>query len=320
MTILVTGGYGFIGSHFIRTLLQTSDVAVVNLDTLTYAGVPGTLRDIETDRRYSFVKGDICRPEDVRRAMEGIDAVIHFAAASHVDRSIADASDFLRTNVLGTAALLDEARRRDITKFVMISTDEVYGHIEQGSFSETDALNPRNPYAASKAAADRLAYSFFTTYGLPVVITRSSNNYGPFQYPEKIIPLFITNLLQGKKVPVYGDGQQVRDWLYVLDNCDAIRRCMEKGRNGEAYNIAGGNEITNLELTKLILHELGKGEKMIEFVKDRPGHDRRYSLNCEKIRTELGWQPAHGFDEALKETIHWYRENEWWWKPLARKA
>ncbi|MBI4021199.1 MAG: dTDP-glucose 4,6-dehydratase [Candidatus Aenigmarchaeota archaeon] len=310
MRLLVTGGSGFIGSNFIRQLPPGTEV--VNLDVMTYAGKSGI--DLERPG-YRLVQGDIGDPAAVRRAMADCDAVVHFAAESHVDRSIQDATSFLRTNVLGTYTLLEEARKQDCQRFIMISTDEVYGQIASGSFRETDVLNPRNPYSASKAAADRLAYSFFATYGLPVVITRSSNNFGPFQYPEKIIPLFITNLLRGKKVPVYGDGLQVRDWLYVLDNCEAIRRCLDMGKAGEIYNIGGGNEVTNLELTRLILREMGKGEEMIEHVNDRPGHDRRYSLDSAKMH-DLGWAPRHPFAQALSETIRWYTENQRWWKPL----
>jgi len=318
MKILVTGGCGFIGGNFIRHMIQNSGNEIVNMDKLTYAGVKSNLKDVEGNGRYSFLKGDVCSGEDVRRAMEGCGGVVHFAAASHVDRSIQDASNFIQANVLGTHNVLEEARKQGVGKVVMISTDEVYGEVEEGSFKETDMLNPRNPYSASKAGAELLAKSFFTTYGLPVVITRSSNNFGMFQFPEKIIPLFITNLLQGRKVPVYGDGKQVRDWLHVLDNCEAIELCLGKGKNGEVYNIGGGNELSNLELTKIILRELGKGEEMIEFVKDRPGHDKKYSLDCRKIMEGLGWKPRRDFSEALKETVQWYRENEQWWKPLVK--
>lgn len=315
MKILVTGGCGFIGCHFIRLALQSGN-EVVNLDKLTYAGVRSTLRDIEGSRSYTFRQGDICSAEEVRSALAGCDAVVHFAAESHVDRSIHNVHGFIQTNILGTAVLLEQARQAGVEKFVMISTDEVYGQIQQGSFRETDLLNPRNPYSATKAGADRLAYSYFATYGLPVVITRSSNNFGPYQFPEKVIPRFITNLLLGKKVPLYGDGRNVRDWLHVEDNCRAILRCLEAGRPGEIYNVGGGNEITNLELTRLILKELGKGEDMIELVHDRPGHDLRYSLDWSKIRDELDWSPREQFPSALARTVRWYRENEWWWKSL----
>ena len=315
MRILVTGGYGFIGSHFIRHLLRDPKTEVVNLDKLTYAGIRQNLADVQSES-YRFVQGDIQDQGAVRTAMQDCDAVVHFAAASHVDRSIHDVSPFIQTNIQGTGVLLEEARKHDISSFVMISTDEVYGQIEHGTFKETDMLNPRNPYAATKAGAEYLAHSFFVTYGLPVIITRSSNNFGPYQHPEKLIPRFITNILQGKQVPLYGDGKNVRDWIYVEDNCHAIRHCLEAGTPGEMYNIGGGNEMTNIELTKLILQELGKGEEMIEFVDDRPGHDLRYALDSEKIKTALNWHPRHDFHTALKRTIEWYRDNPEWWKPL----
>lgn len=307
MKLLVTGGSGFIGSHFIEYVLGKG-ADVVNLDKGTYAGV-----SVVTGA--TAVKGDICNRTDVRKAMEGCDGVVHFAAESHVDRSISDVSTFIQTNVNGTFIMLDEARKQDIKKFIMISTDEVYGQIENGSFSEKDVLNPRNPYAASKAGADRLAYSFFTTYGLPVVITRSSNNYGPRQYPEKLIPLFITNLLRGKKVPLYGDGKHVRDWLYVKDNAEAVHTCLEKGKVGEVYNIGGGNELSNLELTRLLLKALGKNEDSIKFVADRQGHDLRYSLNCDKVKA-LGWDPGTSLEEGLRKTVTWYKEHKSWWEGL----
>lgn len=316
MKILVTGGYGFIGCNFIRHMIQQG-AEIVNLDKLTYAGVRNSLKDIEGEERYSFVKGDICNRKDVRKAMEGCERVVHFAAASHVDRSIQDALPFIQTNVTGTYLLLEEARKQEVERFIYISTDEIYGQIEHGSFKETDVLNPRNPYSASKAGADRLAYSFFATYDLPVIITRSSNNFGPFQFPEKMIPLFITNILQGKKVPVYGEGKNVRDWIYVMDNCEAIELCLNKGKVGEVYNIGGGNEISNLELTKIILQELGKGEDMIDYVKDRPGHDLRYSLDCTKIK-ELGWRPRTRFADEIRQTVSWYKNNRKWWEPLVR--
>jgi len=319
MKILVTGGCGFIGCNFIRYMIKKPDTEIVNLDTLSYAGMGNNLKDVENNQKYSFMRGNITDRETVSKAMRGCDKVVHFAAESHVDRSLEDVSPFIKTNVSGTYVLLDEARKQDINKFVMISTDEVYGQIEKGSFKESDVLNPRNPYSASKAAAERFAYSFFATYGLPVVITRSSNNFGPYQFPEKIIPLFITNLLRGKSVPLYGDGKNVRDWIHVTDNCDAINVCMSTGKDGEVYNIGGGNEITNIKLTEMILNGLGMGKEMIEFIKDRPGHDLRYSLNCNKIKDQLGWNPKHDFETALKETIRWYMENEAWWKPLIDK-
>lgn len=318
MRYLVTGGAGFIGSNYIHFLMQKEpEVEIVNLDKLTYAGNLDNLKGVEKNPNYKFIRGDICNEADVKKAMEGCDVVVNFAAESHVDRSIQSPEAFIKTDIWGAYVLLEEARKRDVKKFVQISTDEVYGSIEKGSFKETDVLNPSNPYSASKAGADRLAYSYFKTYDLGVLITRSSNNFGPYQYPEKIIPLFITNLLRGKKVPLYGDGLNVRDWLYVKDNCAAIDQILEKGRDGEVYNVGGSNEVTNLELTKLILHELGKGEDMIEYVKDRLGHDRRYSLDSTKIM-ELGWKPEASFEHEMKETINWYKENEWWWQKLVK--
>ncbi len=316
--MLVTGGCGFIGSNFIHYYIKRHpDVEIVNLDKLTYAGRLENLQDIADNKNYTFIKGDVCNANDVKKAMQGVSLVVHFAAESHVDRSIEDPLSFLRTDTIGTAVLLEEARRQDIEKFVCISTDEVYGSVEEGFAKEDWQLKPSSPYSASKAAADRLAYAYYYTYGLPVVIHRGSNNFGPYQYPEKIIPLFITNLLRGKKVPLYGTGLNKRDWLYVEDNCASIELLLEKGKKGEAYNVAAHNELTNLELTKMILKELGLTEKMIEFVKDRPGHDKRYALNTEKIEA-LGWKPKWKFEDALRYTINWYEENEWWWKPLVK--
>lgn len=320
MKILVTGGCGFIGSHYIKHHLATHPKdEIVNLDKLTYAGRLENLKEIEKNPRYRFVKGDICDPKTVEKAMKDCEAVVHFAAESHVDRSIDSASPFIETNVKGTLLLLEAARKQDMSRVIHISTDEVYGQIMEGSFTEESLLMPRNPYSASKAGADRLAYSFFATYGLPVSITRSSNNYGSHQFPEKVIPLFVTNLIRGKKVPVYGTGKNVRDWLYVKDNCEGIETVLKKGKNGEAYNIGGGNEKDNLELTRMILAECGAGEEMIQFVEDRKGHDWRYALDYSKISEELGWKPATPFEKGLKETVQWYRQNEWWWKPLVRK-
>jgi len=317
MKLLVTGGCGFIGSNFIRYLINNSDYEIINLDKLTYAGRLESLKDIENNKRYKFIKGDICNPEDVKKAAEDCSIIVNFAAESHVDRSIQDPSSFIKTDVFGAFTLLEEARKNNLS-MVQISTDECYGQILEGSFTENSLLMPRNPYSASKSGADRLAYSYFATYGLNIIITRSSNNFGPYQYPEKVIPLFVTNLLTGKKVPVYGTGKNVRDWLYVEDNCEAIKLCMEKGKSGEVYNIGGGNEIQNIELTKMILKELNLGEDRIEYVEDRKGHDFRYSLNCEKIKKELGWKPKNEFKAALKKTIQWYKESEWWWKPLVK--
>jgi dTDP-glucose 4,6-dehydratase len=317
MRILVTGGCGFIGSNFIRQHLEKNPKdEIVNLDKLTYAGRKESLQDLEPNQNYKFVKGDICNEKDVEEAMKGCSAVLNFAAESHVDRSIEDSDAFARTNFFGVKVLCEQARKQGIEKFVQISTDEVYGQIQDGSFKETDMLHPRNPYSAAKAGGELLAMSYYTTYGLPVVVTRSSNNYGMFQFPEKVIPLFITNLLRGKKVPLYGEGKNVRDWLFVLDNCQAIDLLLEKGKKGEIYNIGGNCELENIELTRKILAEMGKGEDMIEKVKDRLGHDLRYSLDCSKIEQELGWKPKTSFEEGLKETVKWYKGNEAWWKPL----
>ncbi len=319
MHLLVTGGAGFIGSNFIRLFLERHpDARVTNLDKLTYAGNLENLRDIRNNPHYRFIHGDICDPDAVETAFSGgIDAVVHFAAETHVDRSITDPSEFVRTNLLGTHLLLDAAIRHEPRRFIHISTDEVYGSIEHGSFTEKDNLNPSSPYSASKAGSDLLARSYFTTYGLPVVVTRCTNNFGPYQYPEKLIPFFATNLVDGKKVPVYGTGKNVRDWLYVDDHCSAIDLILSKGKSGEVYNISGGNECSNLEIAHVILRELGKGDEMIEYVTDRAGHDLRYSLDCTKLKA-LGWKPAREFSEALRYTIRWYRENEWWWRPLKR--
>ena len=318
--ILVTGGAGFIGSNFIQYMLEKQpDAEIVNLDKLTYAGNLENLKSIEKKPNYKFIKGDICDAKVVAKSMKGCDVVVNFAAESHVDRSIEDPGSFIQTDVYGAYVLLEEARKQEVEKFCQISTDEVYGSIEDGSFSEESPLNPRNPYSASKAGADRLAYSYFATYGLPVLITRSSNNFGPYQFPEKLIPLFVTNLIQGKKVPLYGDGMNVRDWLYVKDNCAAIDMVLRKGKLGEVYNIGGGNEKPNIEITKMVLKEFGKGNEMIEYVKDRPGHDRRYSLNFDKVK-KLGFKPAASFEKELKETVDWYKKNEKWWRPLLKKA
>ena len=321
--ILITGGYGFIGSNFIRYMLEKyTDINIINLDALTYAGNPENLKEINNDPRFTFVKGDIRNKNIVDKLMKQCDAIIHFAAESHVDRSIEDAGEFIQVNVYGTYVLLQAALEamesgNRIERFVMISTDEIYGNIPPGCFSkETDPLMPRNPYAASKAGADRLAYSYHETHKLPVVITRSSNNFGPYQYPEKLLPLFITNLLERKKVPLYGDGRNIRDWLYVQDNCKAIDMVLHNGKNGEIYNIGGDNEKSNIEVTKQILSILGRDESFIEFVKDRKGHDRRYSLDSSKIKKELGWKPQVEFDTALKETVNWYVENVDWWDKL----
>ena len=322
MTMLVTGGAGFIGSNFIRHMLaEHPDTRIVNLDALTYAGNPESLRDVADNPNYTFVKGDICDPGAVAAVFSHhpIETVVHFAAESHVDRSIADGAAFVRTNVLGTFTLLDYALKHGVRRFIHVSTDEVYGSTREGSFVETDNLNPSSPYSASKAGSDLLARSFFITHGLPVIVTRCTNNYGPYQFPEKLIPLFATNLLEGKKVPVYGSGKNIRDWLYVLDHCRAIDFVLQHGEPGEVYNIGGGAEKTNLEITAKILELLGKDESMIEHVPDRKGHDFRYSLDFGKLR-DLGWKPAYSFDDALAATVAWYAENDWWWRPLKGRS
>lgn len=314
MKILITGGAGFIGSNFVRYMLNKSpECEIVVLDKLTYAGRLENLHGVID--KIEFIKGDICEKGDVERAINGCDLVFNFAAETHVDRSIIEAGIFIRTDIIGTHVLLEMARKYDVKKFVQIGTDEVYGSIEDSSFREESPLDPSSPYSASKAGADLLIGAYFKTYGLPVLITRSSNNFGPYQYPEKLIPLLTINALSNKPLPLYGDGLNVRDWIYVLDNCSAINLVSEKGKFGEIYNIAAGNEKTNLEVAHLILKELSKPENLIKFVKDRLGHDRRYSLDIRKIR-ELGWKPQHDFEGALKNTINWYRKNSWWWRPL----
>jgi dTDP-glucose 4,6-dehydratase len=320
MKILVTGGAGFIGSNYVRHVLGAHPGdSVVNLDKLTYAGNLENLRDVERDPRYTFVHGDICDGARVRAAMRGVDAVVHFAAETHVDRSNLGADDFLRTNVTGTFTLLEAARELGVGRFLAVSTDEVYGSIAEGAALESDPLNPSNPYSASKAAADLLARAYWTTHRLPVVITRSSNNFGPYQYPEKVIPLFVTNALEGRPLPLYGDGRNVRDWLYVLDNCAAIDLVLRRGRDGEIYNIGGSTEVENVALTRRILSLLGRPESLIQPVPDRPGHDRRYALDSGKVKT-LGWTPATTFDAALAATVEWYRGHESWWRPIKSGA
>jgi dTDP-glucose 4,6-dehydratase len=316
LKILVTGGAGFIGSNFIRLILaKYPDYEVVNLDKLTYAGNLDNLKDIESDERYSFVRADIGDAGAVDKAMSGIDAVINFAAESHVDRSIGGPADFIMTDVFGTYVLLEAARRHEVGRYIQISTDEVYGSIAEGSFTEADRLEPSSPYSASKAGGDMQVMAYHTTYGLPTIITRSSNNFGPYQYPEKIFPLFITNALEGKKLPLYGSGKNVRDWIYVTDNCEGIDTVLHRGEIGGIYNIGGGNERDNLTITGLILEALGKGEDMIERVPDRLGHDFRYSIDCSRARA-LGWTPAHTFEEGVRATVDWYVNNRWWWEKI----
>ncbi len=316
MKLLVTGGAGFIGSHFIRHILRTYPAySVLNLDKLTYAGNLENLRDVEQDPRYRFVHGDICDAAVVREAARGVDAILNFAAESHVDRSILGADEFLKTDVFGTFTLLEAVRELRISRYVQVSTDEVYGSIERGAVRETAPLRPSNPYSAAKAGGDLLVSAYWTTHRAPVLITRSSNNFGPNQYPEKVIPLFITNALEERPLPLYGDGKNVRDWLYVLDNCAAIDLVLHAGVPGEIYNIGAGAEVENIVLTRQILRLLGKPESLIQPVTDRPGHDRRYALDCHKIRA-VGWKPAYEFGAALAETVRWYREHEAWWRPI----
>ena len=317
-TLLVTGGCGFIGSNFIRHLLGADpDVVVVNLDCLTYAGNLANLADLDGHPRFRFVRGDITDRDAVAAAVRGAQGVIHFAAESHVDRSIQDSGPFVRTNVVGTQVLLDAARQAGVDRYVQVSTDEVYGSLgPAGYFSEQTPLAPSSPYAASKAAADLLVRSYAHTYGLPAVITRCSNNYGPYQFPEKLIPLFITNLLRDQPVPVYGDGQQVRDWIHVRDHCAGVEAAWRKGKAGEVYNFGGRCEKPNLELIRTLIDLLGKGESLIRFVADRPGHDRRYAIDASRARRELGWAPRHRFEDALAATVAWYREHRGWWERI----
>jgi len=315
--VLVTGGAGFIGSNYVRHALAAHpDWRVTTLDKLTYAGRLENLHDVMDHPRHAFVRGDIADAEVSRPLVEQSHLVVHFAAETHVDRSILEAGDFIRTDVFGTFVLLEAARRaKGLRRFVQISTDEVYGSVPTGASRETDELKPRNPYAASKAGADRLAYSYWATHGVPVIVTRASNNYGAYQFPEKVIPLFVTNAIDGQAVPLYGDGLNVRDWLHVLDHCRALDVAIERGEAGEVYNIGGGNEVANIDLTRRILGLLGRPESLIRPVTDRLGHDRRYSLDTTKLRG-LGWQPQADFASGLEETVDWYRQNEWWWRPV----
>jgi dTDP-glucose 4,6-dehydratase len=312
--VLVTGGCGFIGSNFVHYLLETDPaVEIVNLDALTYAGNLANLAAVARHPRYRFIHGDVKDRDMVRRAMQGVDSVVHFAAESHVDRSIQDSGPFVRTNVLGTQVLLDAAREFAVARFLQVSTDEVYGSLgPTGAFTEQTPLAPSSPYSASKAAADLLALSYAHTFGLPVLVTRCSNNYGPYQFPEKLIPLFISNLLEDRQVPVYGDGLQVRDWLHVRDHCSALYRVLQRGQPGQVYNIGGRCEKTNLELTHMLLNTLGKPASLIRYVKDRPGHDRRYAIDCAKIERDLGWSPQVSFADGLRSTVEWYCTNRDW--------
>ncbi len=318
MKLLVTGGAGFIGSNFIHHILKEHpDWEIANLDKLTYAGNLENLKDSEDNPKYRFVKGDITDREMVSNILQGgFDAIINFAAESHVDRSIMDASPFIETNIKGTQILLEGARQYKVSRFLQVSTDEVYGSTEKDKFTEKSPLAPNSPYSASKTAADLLCHAYWKSYQLPVMITRSSNNLGPFQFPEKLIPLAVTNVLENKPIPVYGDGLNVRDWIYVEDHCRALDTVLQKGKLGEVYNIAANEEKTNLELIHKLLDIMGKSRDLITFVTDRPGHDRRYALDIAKISTELGWKPAYSFDKALSATVDWYINNEEWWRKI----
>jgi dTDP-glucose 4,6-dehydratase len=323
MRLLVTGAAGFIGSNFVRMIANgklSGFTRVAVLDKMTYAGVKDNLIPAQEISNYSFTQGDICDPMLVQRLLEEADAVVNFAAESHVDRSISGAVDFVQTNIVGVQVLLDAIKTsgRQI-RFLQVSTDEVYGSIDSGSWTEEWPLQPNSPYSASKASADLLARAYYKTHGMDVVITRCSNNYGTHHFPEKLIPLFVTNLIEGKKVPVYGTGKNVRDWLHVDDHCRGIFAALMNGKSGEVYNIGGGRELTNNEITSLILEAMGAGESSIEYVEDRKGHDLRYSVDWTKINRELGYEPQVEFEDGLKETINWYRENETWWKPLKNR-
>lgn len=324
MQILITGAAGFIGSNFVRYLLrQAADLRLIALDKLTYAGNLANLEDVLADKRLTFVKGDICDADLLAGLWQKhqITHVVNFAAESHVDRSILSSAPFVQTNVVGTQVLLDVARARGIERFLQVSTDEVYGSLPEDQpemkFTESTPLAPNSPYSATKAAADCLVRSYHHTYGLPTIITRCSNNYGPYQFPEKLIPLFVTNLMEGKKVPLYGDGLNVRDWLYVEDHCDALWTALQRGRPGEVYNIGGNNELANRRITELVLQIMDRSwDEWVQCVRDRPGHDRRYAIDASKIKSELGWSPKHRFEEAIRTTVQWYRENEPWWRAI----
>lgn len=318
MKLLVTGGAGFIGSNFIRHIRQEHpDWEITNLDKLTYAGNLENLKDIQDQPDYHFVKGDIADRKLVDKLLsQGFDVIVNFAAESHVDRSILDASPFIETNVKGTQVLLEGAKNHGIQRFIQVSTDEVYGSINSGCFTEESTLSPNSPYSASKAAADLLCRAYFKTHHLPAIITRCTNNFGPYQFPEKLIPLAVTNALENKPVPVYGDGLNIRDWIFVADHCRALDAVIQKGQPGEIYNIGGGNEKTNLELIRKLLKLLDKPQSLIQFVTDRPAHDRRYALDCARIATELGWKPAYSFEKALSATVEWYLKNESWWRSI----
>ena len=323
-TILVTGGAGFIGSNYVKYLLKHYDYNIVNFDKLTYAGNLENLTDIEDDKRYKIVKGDICSSEEVEKALREnkVDTIVNFAAESHVDRSILGPREFIVTNVIGTQTLLEAARKLGTEKYLQVSTDEVYGSLPEDKpeikFTEKTPLTTNSPYSASKASADLLVNAYYHTFKMPVLTTRCSNNYGPYQFPEKLIPLMIAKAIDGEKLPVYGDGKNVRDWLYVEDHCSAITEVLHKGKIGEVYNIGGNNEWYNIDIVKIILKILGKGEDQITYVKDRPGHDRRYAIDSSKIMSELGWSPKYQFNGGIEETIKWYVENESWWRRIMK--
>ena len=325
MRVLVTGGAGFIGSNFVRMAIEgrlpgLEDAQLTVLDALTYLGTLTNLKSVENSPRFSFIHGDIRDPAIVKKAMEEHNAVVHFAAESHVDRSVNNSRIFVETNVLGTQTLLDQALAQELEKFVHVSTDEVYGSIDSGSWNEDEPLLPNSPYSASKAASDLLVRSYHITHGLNTSITRCSNNYGTHHFPEKVIPLFVTNLLDGEKVPLYGDGNNIRDWLHVDDHCRGIALVLSAGRAGEIYNIGGGTELSNLELTNLLLTSTGRDGSYVERVADRKGHDRRYSVSINKITSELGYSPQVPFDQGLADVVQWYRDNRWWWEPLKERA
>ena len=316
MKVLVTGGAGFIGSNFVHLVLaERPEWEVVDLDKLTYAGNPENLRDVEDDRRYRFVKGDICDEQAVGEAVAGCDAIVNFAAETHVDRSIMDPMAFLRTDMVGTYVLLEAVREGKAGRLLQVSTDEVYGSIAEGAADESSPVKPSSPYSASKAGADMMCLAYWTTYETPVVITRGANTIGPYQYPEKVVPLFVTNALDDVPLPLYGDGMQVRDYTYVEDHCRGILLALEQGERGEVYNIGAGNEMCNMDMARFLLAEIGKPESLIQHVTDRPGHDRRYGLDSGKLR-RLGWAPLYDATEALRATIRWYAENRWWWEPI----
>lgn len=319
MRLLVTGGCGFIGSSFIRHVLKThGDVEIVNVDSLSYGSSLSSLKDLETDKRYRFVRGSIGDPSLMSGLVKNADAIVNFAAESHVDRSIADPWPFFRSNTEGVLVILEAIRRSSMDiRLVQVGTDESYGDILEGSFKEEDRLKPSSPYAASKASADLFCLAYHRTYGLNVCVTRCTNNFGPYQFPEKLVPKTIVRAMLNLKIPVYGTGRNMRDWIYVLDHCEALDTVLRKGRKGEVYNVSSGNELSNLQVVDGILELMGKPRNLVEFVEDRPGHDVRYSLDSSKIRSELDWRPRHSFTEALKNTVEWYLGNEWWWRPLA---